>query len=152
MNTKQKKIAVGTGLAAIAAAAAAGTYFFAGKRGAKNRAKVQKWADSAKKDVVKQLKSLEQVSKKSYAQTVDAVISQYQKAKKIKPEEMLALATELKGHWDAISAEVNAAGKKVAPLATKVAKKVVKKVLPAKAAAKKAPAKKASAKKTAGKK
>ena len=148
MNTKQKKIAVGTGLAALAAAAAAGTYFFAGKRGAKNRAKVQKWADSAKKDVVKQLKSLEQVSKKTYAQTVDAVMDQYQKAKKLKPEEMVALASELKGHWDAIAAEVATAGKKVAPLAKKVAKKVVKTVTPSK----KTPAKKASAKKTASKK
>ncbi|MBP9686592.1 MAG: hypothetical protein KBD66_02215 [Candidatus Doudnabacteria bacterium] len=144
MNTKQKKIAVGTGLAALAAAAAAGTYFFAGTRGAKNRAKVQKWAESAKKDVVKQLKSLEQVSKKTYAQTVDTVMDQYQKAKKLKPQEMVALAAELKGHWDAIATEVATAGKKVAPLA----KKVAKKVLPAK----KTPAKKTSAKKTASKK
>ncbi len=143
MNTKQKKIAVGAGIAALATAAAAGTYFFAGKKGAKNRAKVQKWADAAKKDVVKQLKGLEKVSKKTYADTVDTVMTQYQKAKKMEPQEMMELAKELKGHWDAIAGEVEKATKKVAPMV----KKVVKKVTPKKTVTKKATVKKVAKKK-----
>ena len=134
MNKKQKKVAVGVGvgLTALAAAAAAGTYFFAGKKGAQNRAKVSKWADAAKKDVVKQLKGLEKVTKKTYSDTVDAVMTQYKQVKKADPKELLAIASELKGHWDAIAAEVESAGKKVVPLVKKTAKKVVKKVTPTK--------------------
>jgi uncharacterized protein (UPF0333 family) len=130
MNKKQKKLAVGVGvgLTALAAATAAGTYFFGGKKGAKNRAKVSKWAEDAKKDVVKQLKGLKQVSKKSYAEAVDAVVTKYKQAKKIDPQELLAVAGELKGHWDAIASEVEAASKKVTPVVKKAAKKVVKKV------------------------
>lgn len=128
MNKKQKKLAVGVGvgLTALAAATAAGTYFFGGKKGAKNRAKVSKWADDAKKDVVKQLKGLEKVTKTTYAEAVDAVVAKYKQAKKIDPKELLAVAGELKGHWDAIAAEVEAAGKKVVPVVKKAAKKVVK--------------------------
>lgn len=134
MNKKQKKLAVGVGvgLTALAAATAAGTYFFGGKKGAKNRAKVSKWADDAKKDVVKQLKGLEKVTKTSYAEAVDAVVTKYKQAKKIDPKELLAVAGELKGHWDAIAAEVEAAGKKVVPVVKKAAKKAIKKVTPTK--------------------
>lgn len=143
MNKKQKKLAVGVGvgLTALAAATAAGTYFFGGKKGAKNRAKVSKWADDAKKDVVKQLKGLEKVTKTSYAEAVDAVVTKYKQAKKIDPKELLAVAGELKGHWDAIASEVEAAGKKVVPVVKKAAKKVVKKVTPVKKAAPKGKAK-----------
>ena len=140
MNKKQKKVAVGVGvgLTALAAATAAGTYFFGGKKGAKNRAKVSKWADDAKKDVVKQLKGLEKVTKTSYAEAVDAVVAKYKQAKKIDPKELLAIAGELKGHWDAIATEVEAASKKVVPMVKKTAKKVVKKVTPVKRLAPKA--------------
>ncbi len=139
MNKTQKKIAVGAGITALAAAAAAGTYFFAGKRGKENRAKVSKWADTAKKDVVKQLKGMKDVTKSSYNTAVDAVVAQYKKAKKVDPKELIALASELKGHWDNIAGEV-----------TKVARKVTTKK-PTKTVAAKKAAKNAPAKKTAKK-
>jgi gas vesicle protein len=147
MNKKQKKVAVGVGvgLTAIAAAAAAGTYFFGGKRGAKNRAKVSKWAEDAKNDVVKQVKGLKKVTQKSYADTVDAVMAQYKKAKKMSPQELTALASELKGHWDSIAAEVSSTAKKVTPVVKKAVKAV--KAATSKPVAKKAPVKKAPTKK-----
>lgn len=148
MNKTQKKIAVGAGITALAAAAAAGTYFFAGKRGAKNRAKVSKWADAAKQDVVKQLRGVKQVSKDSYNAAVDAVMGNYKKLQKIKPAEVVALASELKGHWNNISRELQTAGKKIAPV--KAVKKAVKTVLK-KTAAKK-PVKSSAGKKPAKKK
>ena len=137
MNKKQKKVAVkvGVGVAALAAAAAAGTYFFGGKRGAKNRARVAKWADSAKKDVVKKLKGMGKVTQKSYSQAVDAVLAQYKKAKKVSPAELLALASELKGQWNNITAEVSSVANKIVP---RIAKK---------SATKKAPAQKKSSRK-----
>lgn len=139
MNKTQKKIAVGAGITALAAAAAAGTYFFAGKRGKENRAKVSKWADTAKKDVVKQLKGMKDVTKTSYNTAVDAVVAQYKKAKKVDPKELVALASELKGHWDNIAGEVTRAAQKV------TTKKATKTAAPKKAA-KKAPAKKTAKK------
>lgn len=139
MNKTQKKIAVGAGITALAAAAAAGTYFFAGKRGKENRAKVSKWADTAKKDVVKQLKGMTDVTKSSYNTAVDAVVAQYKKAKNVDPKELIALASELKGHWDNIAGEVSKVAKKVAP------KKATKTAAPKKAT-KKAPAKKTAKK------
>ncbi len=136
MNTKQKKVAVGVGvgLTALAAASAAGAYFFAGKRGAKNRAKVAKWAEAAKTDVLNEIKGLKKVTKQTYSATVDKVMAQYKKAKKIDPKELLAVAGELKGHWDSITAEVTSAGKKVLPVVKKTVKKIVKKATPVKKA------------------
>lgn len=147
MNKRQKKIAVGVGVGvtALAAAAAAGTYFFAGKRGAKNRAKVSKWADSAKTDVVKRIKGMGKVTKASYNETVDTVMGQYKKLKKLQPTEVAALASELKGHWDTIAKEVSTAAQKVVPKVKKeiaVVKKTVKKAVK-KSPPKKSPAKKA---------
>jgi hypothetical protein len=151
---KQKtKVAVGVGAAAAAiAAAAAGVYLFTGKRGAKNRAKVSKWADTAKKDVVKQLKSAGHVTQQSYAEIVDGALARYKKLKNVNPSELLALANELKGHWDVISQEAQTAAKKIAPVRVtvkKAVKKALAKVTPARKAA---PAKKAPAKKSNGKK
>ncbi len=144
MNTKQKKVAVGVGvgLTALAAASAAGVYFFGGKRGAKNRAKVAKWAEAAKTDVLKEIKGLKKVTKESYTATVDKVMEQYKKAKKVDPKELLAVAGELKSHWDSITAEVEASGKKVLPVVKKVVKKIVKKVTPVKKATSKTTKKK----------
>lgn len=138
MNKKQKKVAVGVGvgLTALAAASAAGAYFFAGKHGAKNRVKVAKWAEAAKEDVLKEIKGLKKVTKQSYTATVDKVMEQYKKAKKVDPKELLAVAGELKNHWDAITKEVASTGKQVLPVVKRTVKKIVNKVAPAKKSAK----------------
>ena len=124
MNKKQKKVAVGVGvgLTALAAAAAAGTYFFGGKRGAKNRAKVSKWANSAKADVLKQIKGMKKVTAQTYTSAVDEVMKQYRRTKKMNPKELAGLANELKGHWDSIAKEVSVASKKIVPIVKKAAR------------------------------
>lgn len=148
---KQQKVAigVGAGVAAIAAASAAAMYF-TGKKGKVRRAKVAKWAESAKKDVVKQLKTAQNVTKKSFEGAVDSVMDQYKKAKKVDPAELMALAGELKGHWDSIAKEAGSAAKKVVSKVKKEAKTTVNKAK--KAVVKKTPAKKASTKKPSKKK
>lgn len=126
MKKSQKQaLAIGAGVAALAAAAA-GTYFFTGKNGAKNRAKVAAWTDKAKKEVVKQIKGMEKVTKANYNKVVDTVLTQYDGLKNIDKSEILGVARELKSHWDSISKQLGA---------------------PKKATVKKAPAKKAAAKK-----
>lgn len=135
MNKSQKKTAavVGASIAALGAATAASVYFFGGKGGAKNRAKVSKWADKAKKEIMEEIKAMENVTKTSYNSAVDAVTKQYRGLKNVDPAELQNLAKELKGHWDSISGQLVAASKKVV---------AAKKITPPKAAQKKAPAKK----------
>lgn len=127
MNKSQKTaVAVGAGVAAIAAAAA-GIYFLTGKN-AKNRKKVAKWADSMRKDVIKELKQAGKLSKSGYNQLIDEVSRNYQGLKNASGPELKALATELKGHWDAISKEVGSAARNVRKVVPKSVKSVAKKV------------------------
>lgn len=154
MKKSQKKaIAVGAGVTALAAAAA-GAYFFTGKRGVKNRKKVSGWANSAKKEVMSEMHKMEKVSKEGYHSAVDSVMKKYKAMKNVDNKELAAMAHELKGHWDAISREVSKARTKVVKVIPKVTKSVAKKVgvkTTKKASAKrKAPAK--SSKKSVSKK
>jgi uncharacterized protein YicC (UPF0701 family) len=126
-KTQKQAIAVGAGLAAVAAATAA-VYMFTGKN-AKNRKKVAKWASNMQSDVVKELNKAGKHTKASYQQIVDKVAKNYKGLKNVSATELAQMATELKGHWDTISTEVGKAGT--------IVKKAVKK------AAAKAPAKKA---------
>lgn len=136
MKKAQKQVAaIGAGVAALAAAAA-GTYFFAGKGGAKNRKKVAAWTHKAKREVMQEMHKMEKVSEKAYHKTVDMVMDNYKNVKNIDKQELAAIAGELKNHWKAIASEVKQVQSKI------------KKALPAKKAApKKSPAKKASPKK-----
>ncbi len=132
---KQQKIALGVGAGAAAlAAGAAATYLFATKKGKQTRKQLAVWLEKAQKDVAKELKQAKQVSKKVYDQAVDAVVAQYKKAKKIDPQDLVALAGELKTHWNAIAKEAATSAKKVTQ---KVQKAVVKKAASKKSAKKK---------------
>jgi hypothetical protein len=146
MKKSQKKaVAVGAGVAALAAAAA-GAYFFTGKRGVKNRKKVSTWTANAKRDVMKEMGKMKKVSKDTYNKTVDTVLANYKNVKNIDKKELATVTNELKGHWNAIAGEVEKARKQVARVLPKVKKTVAKK-----SKAKKAPAKKKTVKKAAKK-
>lgn len=140
MKKGQKQaLAIGAGIAALAAAAA-GTYFFAGKDGAKNRAKVSAWAEKAKKEVIKDMHKLQDVSKKTYDATVDTILDKYHDLKNVDSGDVKALAKELKTHWKSISGHL----KEGTATAVKTVKKAVK---AGKAVVASKPAKKAAAKK-----
>jgi len=106
-----KKIAGGLGLAALAAAAAT-TYYFYGKDGKKHRADAKHWGHAAKGEMLKKIKGMKQVSKQTYEQAVREVLAKYKQAKNIDPAELVALGTELKGHWDDISKNLAKMGAK----------------------------------------
>jgi gas vesicle protein len=123
------KVMVGTGLAALAVAGAAGAYFLYGKDGAKNRKKVKTWAMRAKADVIDKLEKAKIVSEDNYHMIVDGALSKYAKVKDIGPEELAALSKELKSHWKTIKAELSPKVKQAKGAAKKVvakAKKAVK--------------------------
>jgi dsDNA-specific endonuclease/ATPase MutS2 len=151
VNKQKVGLGVGLGLAA-AAAAGAGYFFYGSKDAAKNRKKAAKWAHDMKADVVKKAKKLEKFDKKAYNAIIEESMKAYKTLKKVDPEDVVALAEELKGNWDAVSAEFAKTAKKktvvakkaVAKAAVAVKKEVKKEIkkLPAKKVAKKAVAKK----------
>lgn len=128
MSTKAK---VGLGLGAAAAlAAAAGTYFFTGKKGAANRKKAAVWAVKAKKEVVKGMHALEKVNEKAYHATVDGVMKGYDAMKGVDKKEVVALARELKGHWNNIQKDIaKSSAVKQVKVKIKAGTKAVKKTL-----------------------
>lgn len=147
MKKSQKKaIAIGSGVAALAAAAA-GAYFFTGKRGVKNRKKVAGWASKAKREVMSEMNNMEKVSKQTYDKTVDKVLKNYKSMKNVDAKELMDMAKELKGHWNSISSEISKVRKNVVKVVPKVAKSVARKVGVRKVAKKAAPKKKVASKK-----
>ncbi len=103
----------GLGLAALAAAAA-GAYYFYGKDGAKHRKQLKQWAVKAKAEVIDRMKNLKVVTEATYNKIVAEVVEKYRTVKNIDPEEVKALAEELKGYWKHISKMMQEQSKKPA--------------------------------------
>lgn len=125
-STRNKAIAVGAGLAAVAAAAAS-VYMLTGKN-AKNRKKVVKWAGDLEKDVVKELNKASKASKATYSKIVDSVSENYKGLKDVSNQDLAIVANELKASWDVINTELQSAKKVVAKVVPKAAKTIAKKV------------------------
>jgi hypothetical protein len=154
MKKNQKQaLAVGAGLAAIAAAAT-GVYMMTGKN-AKNRKKVGKWVSDMQNDIVRELDKAGNVSKATYNKVVDTVSQNYKGLKNVSVSELALAAAELKSSWDSIKAEMDNASTSVRRVIPKTVKSVARKVSVGKAKpAPKQVAKKATkktAKKTASK-
>ena len=144
-KVNKQKVGLGVGLGLAAAAAAGAGYFFYGSKGAtKNRKKAAKWAHDVKADVVKKAKKLEKFDQAAYHKIVDESVKAYKAVKKIDPEDVTALAFELKENWDSVAAEFARSAKKKTAVAKKVVAKAVVKAK--KVVAKKAPAKKVAKK------
>ncbi len=127
MKKSQKQaLAIGGGIAALAAAATA-VYFTTGKN-AKNRKKISKWTKDMKKDVVKELGKAGKVSQASYNKAIDTVAKNYRNVKNMDLSELAMAAAELKSNWDVIRDEMSAAGTTVKRIAPKSVKSIAKKV------------------------
>ncbi len=101
-----KKVAIGAGVVALAAAGIAGAYLLTGKDGAKNRKKLQAWATKAKHDVLKGVNKAKIVSEKNYTALTTLALSKYAKVKKLAPAEVAMLKKEIKSHWKTVKAEL----------------------------------------------
>ena len=113
---------VGLGLAA-AAAAAAGAYYFYGKDGAKHRKALKGWTVKARGEIMEKMEAMDDVTRQKYEAVVTQVLSRYKSLKHVSPAEIQLLATELKGHWNAISATLQKAAKTLPKQAKKASKK-----------------------------
>lgn len=136
--TGMEKAEIGAGvLAAVAAAGAAGYYFYGSKDAKKHRTATSKWATGLKKDVIREAKKLKKLDEAAMAAIVDEAAKAYKGIQEVTPADLKAAVAELKGNWENVRKELRRTGTK----ATSSAKKTVKKVAPKKVA-KKAPAKK----------
>lgn len=99
--------AVGTGLAAVAAAAIAGTYFLYGSKSAsKHRKQVKAWSLKAKGEILEQLEKLSTVNEETYHKVIKQVANKYKTLKRLDAKDVVEFAEELKGHWKDIAKEV----------------------------------------------
>jgi hypothetical protein len=99
---KNGKHAVGKAvavIAAMAAAAAAGTYFFTGKRGMSNRKMIKGWAVKAKGEIIERLEKLKEVDAEKYLDIVESVLKRYHNIKDISTKDLETLRDELKDSW-----------------------------------------------------
>ena len=110
-------VAISAGVAAMAAAG----YFFFGPSGEKNRKKMKGWMIKMKGEIIEKMEALKDVSEPAYHAIVEGVASKY--ASVVDSAELDKIVKELKKHWKSIS------GKNTVK---KVAKKAVKKAVPAK--------------------
>ena len=141
--TRMEAVEIGAGvLAAVAAAGAAGYYFYGAKDAKKHRQATAKWATGLKKDVIREAKKLKKLDEAAMAIIVDEAAKAYKGMREVTPADLKAAVNELKGNWAQVRKELSRTGAaKKAPAKKAAPKKAVKKV------AKKAPAKKKAAKK-----
>ncbi len=118
-QTVKKGMSTGAkiGIGATVAAAGVAAYLLLGPDGKKNRKKVSAWTDKMEKEVIKKVKSAKALSEATYHDLIDDVLAKYKTIQGVNKKELIALASELRNHWKAIS---NSAKPK------KVVKKVVK--------------------------
>ena len=104
MESKSKKV-IGAGIA-LAAIAAAATYFLTGKRGVENRAKIEAWTLKMKGEVLEKMKKMKEMNKEAYYELVDEVAVRYARVGRVGAAEMKHMTEELKGAWAHISKQL----------------------------------------------
>lgn len=103
MKNRDKPIAAGVGLAAIAAA---GAYFLYGERGARNGKSISGWALKMKGEVLEQMESLKELDQETYHRLVDKTARRYGPGKRVSSCELKRVTEELKGAWPHISKQL----------------------------------------------
>ena len=120
----KKKLVIGAGIAAVAAAAAGAYFLTSTKKGKKVSQKIAGWVGKAEKEVVAEMKKLKDVSQKTYEKAVDEVAKRYKTAKNIDAKDVAEFSKDLKSHWKGIQKEIE---KKITPKKSVAKKKPVTK-------------------------
>ncbi len=98
-NTGHSVVAIGAGVAALAAA----SYYLFGPKGAQHRKKLQGWVIQMKGDVIREIENLKEVSEPIYQQVVEKVAKKYASQSTIAKADVDALVKEMKKHWRSIA-------------------------------------------------
>lgn len=112
MEKEKKGVSGGLILAAASVAAVAGAYFIFGKPDAKTKKQIKSWTLKAKADVLAKIEGMKEVSQEKYEEVVDAIETKYAQLKNVDPNELHAMATDMKKHWAAIQKSLSAPVKK----------------------------------------
>lgn len=102
----KKKIAIGAGVAALAATAAGAYFLYGTKKGAKTRKQIKGWALKAKGEVLEKMEALQEINEKTYHKIVDEVKAGYKKMKNIDAKDIEDFGKEMKTYWKGIKTEV----------------------------------------------
>ena len=102
MKTRDKVLGAGIGMAV----AAAGAYFLYGKRGAKNRAKVEGWALQLKGEVLEKLENMKEIDQESFEDLVERTAARYGRVKRVSAAELKHVTEELKSAWSHIGKQL----------------------------------------------
>ena len=105
-------MAMGAGLAAMAAAAAGAYFLYGAPDSSKNRKKVKAWTLKAKGEVLERLEKMKDVNEQVYHKAIDEVSKKYEALKSIDKKDVQEFVKELKKHWKGISKEIKAFHKK----------------------------------------
>jgi hypothetical protein len=111
MNTKNKT-AVGVGIAATVAAVAGAYYFYGSDTASKHRKQLKRWMVSMKAEVMDKLDEVADINSETYDAIVGAVAEKYKKLKDVDPQEVIKLATRMRGHWKDIKKDIEKTAKK----------------------------------------
>jgi hypothetical protein len=121
-NVQTQAVAVGAGLAALAAAAAGAYFLYGSKDAAKKRKQIKSWMLKMKAEVLEKLEKMKDLDEAAYMELVQTVSKKYEALKNVDPIEVATVTKELTGQWKALKSAMNPTPKK------KVAKKAAKKV------------------------
>lgn len=120
-------------LAAVAAAGAAGYYFYGTKKAPQHREAASKWARGLKRDTLKQVKKLQKLDAKSVAEAIEKASATYRSMEGVSKKDVDAAVEELKKNWTKMKKELEPSVevKKAVKTATnpKAAQKAVKKAV-----------------------
>lgn len=117
------KVAMGVGLAAVAAAAAGAYFLYGTEAGKKKRKEVRGWMLKAKGEMLDKIEALKDVSEETYNQVVDTVAKRYEGVKNVDPIELAALVRDVKNHWRGIKKTLTTGTKSKAKRSPSRAKK-----------------------------
>lgn len=111
--TKQQKsnnshgFGISVGIAALAAAAAGAYYLYGSDKAAKNRKQVKSWMLRMKAEVMDEVESVKELTQDAYGAAVDKVSEKYAQLKNVDKEELSALASRMKSHWNDIREDIS---------------------------------------------
>ena len=104
-------------LGALTATVLAGYFYAKTPKGKKKVAEIKNkaslWTNHAKRDILKYIKNLKEISQKDYHAVANAILDKYKTAKKLAPKEVAVVSKELKKHWTNAKKEITKINKKV---------------------------------------
>ena len=95
-------IGIGAGVAALSAAA----YVLFGPNGKKNKKAIRGWAVKMKGEIIEEFEKVKELTESVYYDIIDKAEARYAKFKNVDQEELKAIISEIKKHWNALKKEV----------------------------------------------